>query len=77
MDEVTGDIQGDIPWCMLFAYDVVLADDSGAGVNRKLELWRRTMESNGFRLSRSKTECMRCSFSSTMQEEEEIGRAHV
>jgi hypothetical protein len=38
MDEVTGDIQGDIPWCMLFADDVVLIDDSRAGVNRKLEL---------------------------------------
>ena len=31
MDEVTGDIQGDIPWCMLFADDVVLVDDSRAG----------------------------------------------
>ena len=40
MDEVTRDIQGDIPWCMLFADDVVLVDDSRSGVNRKLELWR-------------------------------------
>jgi hypothetical protein len=38
MDEVTRDIQGDIPWCMLFAYDVVLIDDSRTRVNRKLEL---------------------------------------
>ena len=27
MDEVTRDIQGDIPWCMLFADDVVLVDE--------------------------------------------------
>ena len=40
MDEVTKDIQGEIPWCMLFADDVVLVDESRAGVNRKLELWR-------------------------------------
>ena len=56
MDEVTRDIQSDIPWCMLFADDVVLVDESRAGVNRKLELWRRTLESKGFRLSRTKTE---------------------
>jgi len=36
MDEVTKDIQGEIPWCMLFADDVVLVDESRAGVNRKL-----------------------------------------
>jgi hypothetical protein len=71
MDEVTRDIQGDIPWCMLFADDVVLVDESRTGVNRKLELWRQTLESKGFRLSRTKTEYMRCAFSTTRHEEEE------
>ena len=28
MDEVTRNIQRDIPWCMLFADDVVLVDES-------------------------------------------------
>ena len=72
MDEVTRGIQGDIPWCMLFADDVVLVDDSRTGVNRKLELWRQTLESKGFRLSRTKTEYMMCSFSTTSCEEEEV-----
>ena len=58
MDEVTREIQGEISWCMLFADDVVLIDESRAGVNRKLEPWRRTLESKGFRLSRTKTEYM-------------------
>ena len=40
MNEVIRNIQGDIPWCMLFTDDVVLVDESEAGVNRKLELWR-------------------------------------
>jgi hypothetical protein len=42
MDKVTRDIQGDIPWCMLFADDVVLIDESRARLNRKIELWRKT-----------------------------------
>jgi Reverse transcriptase (RNA-dependent DNA polymerase) len=52
MDEITNDIQGDISWCMLFADDVVLIDESRIEVNQKLELWRQTLESKGFRLSR-------------------------
>jgi hypothetical protein len=31
MDEVTRDTQGDIPWFMLFADDVVLVDDNQTG----------------------------------------------
>jgi hypothetical protein len=47
---------------MLFADDVVLVDDSRAGVNRKLELWKHVLESKGFRLSRAKTKYMMCDF---------------
>ncbi|KAM1766551.1 hypothetical protein ACFX12_044752 [Malus domestica] len=63
MDELTGHIQGDIPWCMLFADDVVLIDETQEGVNAKLNLWREVLESKGLRLSRSKTEYMECKFS--------------
>ena len=62
MDEVTRNIQGDIPWCMLFADDIVLVDENQAEVNRKLELWRQTLKSKGFRLNRTKTKYMRCDF---------------
>ena len=72
MDEVTSDIQGDIPWCMLFADDVVLVDESMSGVTQKLELWRQTLESKGFKLSRSKTEYMKCAFSATGHEEGDV-----
>jgi hypothetical protein len=41
---------------MLFVDDVVLLDESREGVNRKLELWRQTLESKGFIISRTKTE---------------------
>jgi Reverse transcriptase (RNA-dependent DNA polymerase) len=63
MDEITNDIQEDISWCMLFADDVVLIDESRIGVNQKLELWIQILESKCFRLSRTKTEYMRCQFS--------------
>jgi hypothetical protein len=63
MDEITKDIQEDISWCMLFVDDVVLIDESRIGVNQKLELLRQTLESKGFRLSRTKTEYMRHQFS--------------
>jgi hypothetical protein len=72
MDEVTRDIQGDIPWCVLFVDDVVLVDDSRARVNRKLELWMHTLESKEFKLSRTKTEYMRCDFSATIDMRREM-----
>ena len=67
MDEVTRNIQGDI--------HVVLVDESQVGVNRKLELWRQTIESKGFRLSRTKTEYMRCDFGEVVQERCEFRRS--
>jgi hypothetical protein len=72
IDEVTRDIQGGIPWCMLFADDVILVDESRMWVDQKLELWRQTLEAKCFMLSRSKTEYMKCDFSATTQEEGDV-----
>jgi hypothetical protein len=72
MVEVTRDIQGGIPCCMLFTDDVVLVDESRMGVDQKLELWRRTLKAKYFRLSRFKTEYMKCDFSATTQKEGDI-----
>ena len=63
MDELTREIQDEVPWCMLFANDIILIDESKEGVNTKLERWRDTLEVKGFRLSRSKTEYLYCRFS--------------
>jgi hypothetical protein len=48
---------------MLFVDDVELIDESIIVFNQKLELWRQTLESKYFRLSRTKTEYMRCQIS--------------
>ena len=57
---------------MLFADDVVLVDESRTGVNQKMELWWETLESKGFRLSRTKSEYMGCDFGTTTREEKDI-----
>ena len=55
MDALTESIQKEIPKCMFFADDIVILGDSKDEINWKLELWRTTLESKGFRISRSKT----------------------
>jgi len=62
MDELTREIQDKISWCMLFADDIVLIDDTREGLNDKLEKWRYILKSKGLRLSRSKTKYLRCGF---------------
>jgi hypothetical protein len=37
INEVTRDIQGGIPWCMLFADNVVLMDENRTGFDQKLK----------------------------------------
>nr|XP_009599585.1 uncharacterized protein LOC104095213 [Nicotiana tomentosiformis] len=62
MDVLSQHIQGEVPWCMLFADDIVLIDETRRGVNVKLEVWRQTLESKGFKLSRTKTKYLECKF---------------
>ena len=57
-----------MPWCMLFVDDIVLVDETKEGVNTKLEIWRKILESKGFRISRTKTEYMECKFSNSNNE---------
>ena len=63
MDELTKGIQDGLPWCMLFADDIIIIDVTREGVNDKLERWRYTLESRGFRVSRLKTEYLHYCFS--------------
>ncbi|XP_070042688.1 secreted RxLR effector protein 78-like [Nicotiana tomentosiformis] len=55
MDVLTRRIQGEVPWCMLFADDIVLIDETRDSVSAKLKVWRQTLESKGFKLSKTKT----------------------
>ncbi|XP_070040991.1 uncharacterized protein [Nicotiana tomentosiformis] len=60
--------QGEVPWCMLFADDIVLIDESRTSVNERLEVWRQALESKGFKLSRMKTEYLECKFNTEPRE---------
>ncbi|VFQ74839.1 unnamed protein product [Cuscuta campestris] len=70
MDVLTQGVQDGVPWCMLFADDIVLIDDTREGLNDKLESWRLALETKGFRISRNKTEYMECRFSGRDTESE-------
>ncbi|EXB80302.1 hypothetical protein L484_025158 [Morus notabilis] len=52
--------------------DIVLVDEHRKGINRKLELWRQTLETKGFKLSRTKTEYMHCRFSNLRDQSDGI-----
>ncbi|XP_075092199.1 uncharacterized protein LOC107815590 [Nicotiana tabacum] len=61
--DVSHHIQGEVSWCMIFVNDIVLIDETRSVVNARLEVWRQTLESKGFKLSRTKTEYLECKFS--------------
>nr|GEV33122.1 hypothetical protein [Tanacetum cinerariifolium] len=62
LDELSTGIQEDIPWCMIFAHDIVLIAESAKGLNNRFESWRKALEDNSLLVSREKTEYLRCDF---------------
>ncbi|GJS17053.1 ataxia telangiectasia mutated family protein [Tanacetum coccineum] len=62
LDEISRGIQEDVPWCMIFADDIVLIAESAKGLNSRLEKWRKALEDKGLRISRDKTEYLKCDF---------------
>ncbi|XP_070026694.1 uncharacterized protein [Nicotiana sylvestris] len=68
MDALTHHIQGEVPWCMLFADDIVQIYETRGDVNGRLEVWRQALESKGFELNRTKTEYLECKFSDVSEE---------
>ena len=64
MDELTTKIYWRwISWHMLFAYDIVLVDETKKWVNAKSQIWREALKSKVFKISENKFKCMKCEFS--------------
>nr|GEY34254.1 hypothetical protein [Tanacetum cinerariifolium] len=62
LDELSRGIQKDIPWCFIFADDIVLVLESAKGLNNRHENLREALKDNGLRVNRKKTEYLRCDF---------------
>ncbi|GKF75958.1 retrovirus-related pol polyprotein LINE-1 [Tanacetum coccineum] len=62
LDELSRGIQEIIPWCLIFTDNIVLVSDTPDGLNGRLEQWREMLENKELRVSREKTEYIRCDF---------------
>ncbi|XP_071703843.1 uncharacterized protein [Rutidosis leptorrhynchoides] len=71
LDELSRGIQECIPWCLIFADDIVLVSESKEELNRRLEQWRGALEGNGLQISRQKTEYLRCDFDRNNDEQDD------
>ncbi|XP_071729029.1 uncharacterized protein [Rutidosis leptorrhynchoides] len=71
LDELSRGIQECIPWCLIFADDIVLVSESKEELNRRLEQWRVALEGNGLQISRQKMEYLRCDFDRNDDEQED------
>src|ERR1700761_1095214 len=58
LDELLKGVVQEVPWCMLFADDMVLIAEDVQGVEGTLEQVRMALENKGLRVNREKTEHM-------------------
>ena len=58
LDELLKGVVQEVPWCMLFADDMVLIAETEQEVERMLEQVRMALESKGLKVNREKTEHM-------------------
>ncbi|XP_063540231.1 uncharacterized protein LOC134749265 [Cydia strobilella] len=65
MDYISQEVQGEIPWSMLYADDIVLVEKNSKELQQRFNQWLSAIERHGLRVSRTKTEFMECDFGGT------------
>ena len=61
MDAVSEFVRRDAPWDMLYADDLVVAEDSESNLQTRFLRWQQALEIQGLRINVGKTETMVCS----------------
>src|ERR1700733_2360735 len=61
MDAVSENIKREVPWDMLYADDLIIADRTTTGAQTRFTEWQKELESKGLKVNTSKTETMVCS----------------
>ncbi|XP_063385492.1 uncharacterized protein LOC134671562 [Cydia fagiglandana] len=77
MDYLTKNIQDAVPWCLLYADDIVLVAESPENLQETLNKWCHALESNGLKISRAKSEFMKFMFRRTCVSSLHIGDSPV
>ena len=54
MEEISKSIWEIVPWCMLFADDIILVAEIKEEANSKFEEWRAVLEGRGLHISSTK-----------------------
>lgn len=72
VDELIKSLYDFVPWCIFFAHDIILIDETSVKVICKLKMWRKAIKDEGFKMRRSKTKHMHCQFNLRKKLKQEI-----
>ncbi|KAE8676679.1 putative beta-D-xylosidase 2-like [Hibiscus syriacus] len=70
MDDIYCATPDGVPWCMLFADDIVLVAETKSELNSRLATWKTALEEKGLRVNIEKTEYLCSNFSGNQNDED-------
>ncbi|KAE8696948.1 Methylcrotonoyl-CoA carboxylase subunit alpha [Hibiscus syriacus] len=70
MDDIFCATPDGVPWCMLFADDIVLVAETKYELNSRLATWKTALEEKGLRINIDKTEYLCSNFSRDQNEDD-------